>query len=779
MRVPYSWLQEFLRDLPPPEALLEPLTMLGIPCETLSQEPKAPSGVVVGEIVHVLPLPGSELKLLTVQLGQERLQVVSGAPGLFKGRKVPVALAGTMLPGGVVQVREILGQRSQGTVCSPKELGLWDNAAEVMWLPPDLPNGLELARQWPGDAVLDVEVTPNRADCLSVIGVARDLAAYFQLLLQMPPADVVEYTSGEAQGQVTLEATEYCPRYVAREVHAVKVQPAPLWLQRRLVHAGLRPINNVVDITNYVLWELGQPLHAFDAAQLTSNSVLVRAAQPGETLVTLDGVEHSLRPENVLIATPQARGKGTRGVALAGIMGGSNAGVTTATKDVLLEAAYFAPVPVRRSARILGLSTDASYRFERGIDPNGADLASQRASRLFAELTGATLAPPVTVGQEQPRRSIALRPSYANALLGMQIPPAEMKQYLERLGCEVRLDGTAFQVLAPTYRTDLVIEEDLIEEVIRLKGYNSIPETLPREGGGGAREPALVLLEAVRQRLAASGFQEVVNYGFTSAAWLARVRAQEATQRLMNPLSAEREVMRPALFPSLLEVALASRRPSLAIFEVGRVFPLAEEERLGILLAGEYVNSGWRPGLKADFYMLKGVLEILAAGVGATFQAAPLELAPAYLHPGIAARALWDGAEVGVLGRLHPEVSRDLGLGEIYLAELQLPLSARQQDYQPLAKYPAVSLDVALVAPQEVPAAQVTDLIRHALGEQLESLQLFDVFTGPQVGQGQRSLAFTLTLRSKEKTLSDADVAQALGQLRRAVQAAGYRLREA
>ncbi|MDN5344907.1 MAG: phenylalanyl-tRNA synthetase beta chain [Clostridia bacterium] len=652
MRVPYKWLQQYVDINLSPAELAEKLTMAGLAVEGIEDLSPEFRGVVAGRIKSIAPHPNSDhLVICRVDAGRE-LQLVTGAPNVYAGQAVAVALDGARLPGGKeIRRATFRGVASEGMLCSAQELGLDVSLISpadregIITLPPDATPGAGVAEVLGlNDMVLVLELTPNRADCLSIINVAREVAALTGATLHLPETAVPE-----DQGRITdlatveIEAPDLCARYVARLVRGVRIAPSPAWLQARLRAAGMRPINNVVDITNFIMLEMGQPLHAFDYDLLQQHCIIVRRAEPGETIKTLDDVERELDPEMLVIADA------ARPVAVAGVMGGLATEVTPETTSILIESAHFDGASIRRTSRKLGLRSEASTRFERGVNLEGVTLAADRAARLMAELAGGSVARGLIdsyVKQRQPV-TILLRPERVNYLLGTEIAPATMKELLERLHLEVietveegARDGNGagchrsiLRVGIPAYRGDLTQEVDLVEEIARLYGYNNIPVTLP--GNITAREkqtPAQRWEEVGRQAAAMAGLTEVVTYSFIGPRALDQLQLPadhpwRRTVQIQNPLREEQSLMRPSLLPGLLEVAArnASRRVlPVAIYEMGRVFIPTDRQlpdeplRLGGLVMGSS-SRGWDwPAGEMDFFYLKGIGENILARVKLT-----------------------------------------------------------------------------------------------------------------------------------------------------------------
>jgi phenylalanyl-tRNA synthetase beta chain len=777
VKIPERWLREFVATDATAGQVAERLTMAGI--EVAGVLPGGPelAGVVVGAVLEVVPHPaGGGLTRCQVATATGRFAVVCGAPNVRPGVRAAFAPPGARLPGGRrIDVAVIRGEPSEGMLCSERELGLGEDGAGILLVDADAPPGADLVRHLGLDTpILEVEVTPNRPDCLAVAGIAREVAALTGGQYREPRVTLAEGGPPAATlGSVAIDEPELCPRYAARIITGVTVGPSPDWLARRLTAVGLRPINNVVDVTNYVLWELGHPLHAFDAALLAGRRIVVRRARPGEGLVTLDGQTRALTPDMLVIADAD------RAVAVAGVMGGANTEVGAGTRTVLLESACFKAGSVRRTARTLGLSTEASYRFERGADIEGLRLALDRAAALIAELAGGTVAPGVLDAYPRPRPPLrlALRLARIQQVIGACPAPAVVGRILRGLGFEARETSGGFDVTVPSFRRDVGLEDDLVEEVVRVWGYGEIPSTLPAGTLTLTRRPrTLVAQDAVRRVLAAAGYQEAVTLSMVDPAYLAPLgfgADDPRVVRLQNPLAADRSVLRPSLLLGLLEAMATNVRRQAAdvrLFELGRVFEArapgeqpAEDARVGLVLTGLRQPRAWfSGGAPGDVFDVKGAAELVVEALGrAEVQVEPL--AAPFLEEGRAARLLVQGTAVGWLGELHPRVQGAFDLpAPVFAAELSLDrlesLPARAVRHRALARFPAVERDLAVVLPAAVPAAEVERALRAMPAPWLRQVTLFDVYAGEQVGAGRKSLAYALWYQAEDRTLTDAEV---------------------
>ena len=780
MRVPVSWLQEFFDEaLPEVGELTDLLSGLGLAVETVHRLPPAPEGVLVARIEEVEPIPGTNgLKKVVVTVPGTAVQVVCGAPNVAAGQLGALVRPGARLPGvpGEVGTRTIQGVESDGMLVSAKELGIFDHAGGIVTFGPDAPVGAPLAELWPDETVIELELSPNRADAFSLLGVARDLGAKLGWRVKHPAAGL-DAGDPDLDDGLTVDVQDEagCPRFTLRRVDGVSVGPSPLWLQRRLAALGLRPRNNVVDVTNYVTFELGQPSHAYDLRALRGGVIQVRRASAGERLELLNEETVELHPEDLVIATPAEAG-GSQAIGLAGVMGGLHDSVRPDTTQVALEVARFDPVTVRRTAKRHKLVTDARTRFERGVDPNLQPLASARATHLIAEVAGGTVHRGISAtGGDTVRPAVAYRPSRVHFLTGFDVPEETQRLYLERLGCAVEEAGAGeWRVTPPTWRYDIALEEDVVEEVARLHGYEHIGSTVPAmRFVPPATDPTH---RRLKERLAALGFQEAITYVFTGEAELERSRSPQAVVRIENPQGLDRAVLRTSLLPGLLGAAVTNRNePALALFEVGHVFGESEVERLALLQRGPALQGGWRQDVPGDFYAFKGRLETLAALMGAE-----LELRPAphpQLHPGVSAEVVWEGQVVGFAGRLHPEVEAAYELPATYYADLALPLPERRVQFRDYSRQPHAERDLAVIAPKEVTYAALRDLCAAAAGPLLESLAPFDVYVGAPVPEGMRSVALRFRFRHGSRALTDAEVDAAMEKVISAVREAGYAIR--
>lgn len=777
MHVSLNWLKEYVDVQGSVEALAHEFTMLGLEIEKIDQPGKEIEGVVIGQILEIAPHPDAD-KIVVCQTdtgGPTPIQICCGAKNMKVGDKVPTAVVGAILPGGFkIGGRKMRGVESQGMMCSTKELGLGEDQDGLMILPAELPIGAD-ARPLLGldNAIYEIEVTPNRADWASMIGVARELAALKSSELRIPVIDVKESATPAATlATLRVEDTDLCPRYLGRVLVDVRVGESPHWLKQRLMAAGQRPINNIVDITNYVLLETGQPLHAFDLDQLAGHGIVVRRAGVGEKITTLDGQERALQPEMLVIADAE------RAQCVAGVMGGAHSEVGAGTTRIFLESAYFAPGSVRKTSRQLNLISESSQRFQRGADPEMARYAIDRAAQLIQELAGANLCAGVLESYPIPfiPKEITLRHARVNRLLGTNIAPDAARGYLARQGFEILAqDAETVTVRVPLRRHDVSGEADLIEDIARLHGFENLAVSLPRIA---QPEQILVPQEAVvrrlRRHLAATGLMEVYHWTFSNPEDVDKAELGEAFSDMLtlaNPLSEKYATMRSSLVPALLNnivhnVSHGSR--DLAIFEIGPVYrPVAgqdlptQHERLAIALSGLYEEAAWnRPARAADFYDLKGLVEETLAWFGSTAVWRAAEISG--FAQGQSAEIALGDVVVGRAGRVKLSVLKNFGLGQdVFLAELDLDallaLPKVYARFQELAPFPASLRDLAVLVGADLPVGDLVAAAREAGGKLLADVSVFDVYTGQQVPTGKKSVALGLVYQSPERTLTDND----------------------
>lgn len=770
MKFSENWLRELVEIRADRAQLTHALTMAGLEVEELTALGEGLDGVVVAEIVAAEKHPEADrLQVCRVDAGQgEPLQIVCGAPNARVGIKVPLATVGASLPGGIaIKAAKLRGVESTGMLCSAKELGVDADASGLLELPLDAPVGQPLATYLGlPDASIELKLTPNRPDCLGLVGLAHDVAALFGSHVKVPAQAVAPVASAARRG-IRLGAGKDAPRYLGRIIERIDATArTPLWMAERLRRAGLRPISAVVDVTNYVMLELGQPMHAFDNDTLDGD-IVVRHAAAGETLKLLDGSEATLDGGFVVIADER------KGLAVAGVMGGYDSRVTDATANVFLESAHFAPAAIMGKARKLGLHTDASHRFERGVDPALPQRALERATELLLAIVGGQAGPvlvaerPEDLPQPVP---VALRRERLRRVLGVTVDDAEVARIFTALGMQVVSAADGWTVTAPSSRFDIEREEDLIEEVARIFGYDNIPTHTPAGALALAAEPEARIGDlALREQLAARGHYEAVNLSFVPAELLARWGFTEKLVPLANPLSADLAVMRPSLLPGLVESLRHNRarqQERVRLFEVARVFaagdPPVETPSLAIAACGSARAEQWgEPARALDFFDLKGDLDAVIAWGGEPQRwSVHADQLPPWLHPGRGARVARDGATVGYLGALHPQLAKALDLGpDVHVLEVALePLLARRLPRaRSVPRFPSVRRDLALDLPEAVSWSQIEQVVRDTLGDVLSQLKLFDRYSGKGVEAGRKSLAMGLILQDASRTLTDDD----------------------
>jgi len=767
MRVSVNWLSETLGTVLEPRELASRLTMAGLEVEAV--EPAAPplSGVVVAQITSREKHPNADtLSVCTVEAGGEPLQIVCGAPNARAGLKAPLAMVGAVLPGGTeIRRAKLRGVESLGMLCSARELGLDDEAGGLMELPSELPVGQPLVDALGlADTVLEINLTPNRGDCMGVLGVAREVAALAGTSFHEAPRNVVAPSSQETR-TVELTPGAGCPRFAARVIRDVRpAAQAPLWMRERLRRAGLRPLNAIVDVTNYVMLELGQPMHAYDLREI-AGGIVVRRARPEETLRLLDGRDVTL-DESVLVIADHAKALG-----LAGVMGGEHSGIGADTTDVLLEVAFFRPEAIVGRGRRFGLVTDASQRFERGVDPTLQERAIERATELLLACAGG-VAGPTTVAelpQEVPQRAaVRFRPPRARRLIGAEVADHDMLRILQRLGMTVEPSEGAWSVTPPPWRFDLGIEEDLIEEVARVHGFERIPETDPATP---LAIPAIselrITAEAAADLLVQRGYFEAITYSFVDPALQSALCPGERALVLANPISADLAEMRVSLWPGLVGAVLENQRrqqPRVRLFEIGRKFlleegGLREVDVVAGVAAGSALPEQWgvHPGA-VDFFDVRADLEAL---MRATCSAGSFAFEPSShpaLHPGQTARVTRDGRPVGWIGRLHPEVERRLELtysAILFEFETESGLAAALPQHGEISRFPAVRRDVAVVVAESVSVQSLLETVRRAAGALLTGVLVFDIYRGRGITPGFKSVAIGLNLQDISRTLTD------------------------
>lgn len=799
MKVTLNWLKKYVDFNWTAEELAERLTMLGLEVEAVTKIAGEFEGIVIAQVITREKHPNADkLSVCRVFDGKTERQIVCGADNFKPGDKVPLILPGYSLPKKPdqppvqIKVGKIRGVESYGMMCSPGELGLSGDNTGLLILPEDAPVGKpfgEYLGRAESDVVYDLEITPNRPDLNSVIGIAREISAVTGNPLRIPQIGELATDATKPAEQfvaVRLDAPELCPRYVARVVLGVKIGESPQWLKSLLEKVGLRPINNVVDVTNFVMLETGQPLHAFDynliAREDGKPTIIVRCAQDGEKFVTLDGKEHTLTARMLLIADPQ------KAVALAGVMGGLNSEINDNTTDVLIESAYFNPTNIRRTSKALGLRTDASYRFERGVDIAGCDYASLRCAQLILETAGGVLCNGVVDACAQPitQKKITLRHHKVNELLGLELQPAEIEYYLCALGLKlvdrkprpfgVELPPEPATFLIPTFRVDLKRETDLIEEVARLHGVEKIPATPPR-GAIGFNEFDAIFdqISEVRRILTGLGLDEAQGQTLISEE-AAKLAEQKDIVLLANPLSSDMNALRPSLLPGILDSLrhnISHKNYNVALFEIGAVFrkennTVKEQRRVAIAITGNRHELFWEGAGredKYDIFDLKGIVEEFLENFGIRGVVYLKRDASTPIFYESAVISLGGKLQLGELGQLQPQLNRKYDLRDpVLLAELDLDMLIARRNptrvYKSLPQFPAIRRDVAMIIPESVTHDAVLQAVKKAKPQFLESVELFDVFRGKNIPQNYKSVAYTFTYRSPEKTLTDQEVNQ-------------------
>ena len=773
MRFSESWLREWVNPDITTEQLSHQLSMAGL--EVDSVEPAAPlfSGVVVGKIVSREQHPDAD-KLGVCQVdigGDENLQIVCGAQNAAAGMKVAVATVGARLPGDFkIKKAKLRGVQSLGMICSASELGLAESSSGIMSLSETADLGSDFRDLMAlDDALIEVDLTPDRGDCLSLAGIAREVSVINQVELIQPLIEDVASEHDEIFA-VEVKAPSACPRYLCRVIKGINPQAkTPDWMVEKLRRGGVRAINPVVDVTNFVMLELGQPMHGFDLSKLSS-AIVVRMAEQGEKLTLLDGQEITLNNDSLLIADQQ------RPLALAGIMGGEDSGVSDTTTDVLLESAFFAPLAIVGKARSYGLHTDSSHRFERGVDWRLQHKAMQRATALLLSIVGGQAGPvnEVESSADLPAEVIIeLRRNRVQQLLGIALTDDQIEDILTRLGMQLSVNDDGWQVTVPSSRFDITIEVDLIEEIARIYGYDNIPtkRSLVSIDMHPAKENAFDLLRAKRL-LVARDYQESITYSFISPE-MAELLSPGAQQiQLANPISADMAVMRATLLPGLIQTMqhnIARQQSRIRLFESGLRFSqtdkLEQKPMLAGLIAGPYEAEQWSASKRqVDFYDIKGdleaVLSLTADAAGFSFERAENPV----LHPGQSARVMRNGQAIGWVGMLHPQLEKKLALGmHTYVFEVSLEAlsDGKLPAFSPLSRFPSIRRDLSLVMPESLAFADVENCVKNASSAIIKDIRLFDVYTGDNIDSGLKSLALSLILQDSSKTLTDEEVEKA------------------
>ena len=777
MKIPLSWLKEYVAFEDTVEGLADKLTFSGVEVEGIERIGGGVPGVVVGEVLAIEKHPNADkLTLCKVNFGgAAEMTVVCGAPNVAVGGKYPFAPLGTALPCGItIEKRKVRGVFSEGMLCAEDELGFSDDHTGLMVLDAKWAPGTPLAEvMGPPETVIEVEITPNRPDCLSLLGIAREVAALYGTQVKVPDATLQEAAPAvEKATSVVVEDLNDCPRYTARILQNVKVGPSPDWMKQRLEAAGVRAINNIVDITNYVMLECGQPLHAFDQKLLAEGRIVVRHPRPGEKILTLDGVERALEPQMLVIADAQ------KPMAVAGVMGGEHSGINESTTEVLLESANFRPAAIRATSKKLGMLSDASYRFMRGVDAELAEFGSRRAAKLMCELAGAKLLMNAVDVRSAPRPpwAVTCRPERLEALLGLKARPEEIAAVFKALELKVLKCGPdAIEVQVPTFREDLTREADLIEEFARIHGLKKLPPVRSKATiVPGADDKPAQAAARLREVLSGLGLQQIMNYSFLAEGLLDLFDKDNTPNRvkLANPLTADHTVMRDALLPQMAEtIGLNFSRQVVetAFFETGRVFRLGadgkptEADHVAIGLSGPAGRTGldkFKPVDELEMFLwIKGLWEQAAAALnlrGAALRSADRP----WSEPGRGMEIVVAGAVAGWLGLLKAEIAKEWRIHEpVGLLEAAVkPLVKDVETMQPLVpppSYPSIRRDAALIVAADVRHERVVEVARQAAPAELEKIELFDIYAGKNLGEGRKSMAYAFTYRSKTGTLTD------------------------
>ncbi|WP_117170521.1 phenylalanine--tRNA ligase subunit beta [Paraliobacillus sediminis] len=799
MLVSMNWLKQYvdLGDISP-ESLADKITKTGIEVEGIEYIAAKSTNVVVGYVEECEKHPNADkLNLCQVNVGDETLQIICGAPNIAKGQKVAVAKPGAVLPGNFkIKKAKLRGVESNGMICSLQELGIEekfvpkDIADGIFVFPSDVEVGTEAATLLNlDDAILELGLTPNRSDALSMLGVAYEVAAILDVPVQLPD-ETVETTAEKATDQVkvTVEAPELNPYYGAFVVRNIKVGPSPLWMSNYLMAAGIRPINNVVDITNYVLLEYGQPLHAFDFDQFGSNEIIVRRAKESELIQTLDDQERTLKTDHLVITN------GTIPTALAGVMGGANAEVTDETTTVLLEAAYFDPKVVRIASKDHGLRSESSTRFEKGVDPNRVKRAGLRACQLLSQYANGKVLSGVAEFDQLDRseKEVIIEADRVNNRLGTDISAEDIADILRKLGFNFDKNEATFKIYVPTRRQDITIFEDMLEEIARIYGYDLLPYTLPQGAQAGGLTKRQTVKREVKKYFESAGLMEAITYSLTTkerATMLVSPEIKEAAYtpvQLSMPMSEEHSTLRLSILPEMLDSLsynIARKQVNLGYYEVGSVFLSKEENvtkqpeekiRATIAITGEWLTHPWQQEKKAvDFYLVKGMLEGLLDRLNlvATFEETVIE----GMHPGRTAQVKINNVVVGFIGQVHPRLQQTFDLKDTYVCDIDLDhvMDAHidEPNFAKIPRFPTVSRDIALVVDQEVPAGSIQATIEASAGNLVKEVRVFDLYQGENLEAGKKSLAFNLLYLDPERTLTDEEVENSYQAILTAVKA--------
>ncbi len=773
MKVPINWLKEFV-DIPfSTQELAEKLLQLGIEVERIEEDTLL-QGIKIGKVLSVKKHPSADkltICMVDVSEGSPK-HIICGASNVKEGIKVPVVLPGTTLPTGLkIEKRAIRGIESEGMICSEVELGLSDSSEGIWILPDKCEVGKELSDVMGlKDAVVEIKITPNRGDCLSILGVAREIAALTSQELKLPPIKIKE-TKEKTKDKINVEVKDanLCPRYTARIITGIQIKDSPQWMKKRLILAGVRPINNIVDITNYVMFETGQPLHAFDYDKISDRQIIIRKAKDNEKILCLDGAQKTLSSQDLVIADSK------KPIALAGVMGGEEAGVSQNTKNILLESANFAPQSIRKTSKSLNLATESSYRFERGVDPEGTVFAANRACYLMQELaSGEIISGTADVKGKVTQKTISFNPSEIKRVLGVEV--ASYNKILQRLGFDTKKNGNRLHVKVPSFRNDVKEEIDLIEEIARINNYDLIPTSLPLGRMPSLREDNRgKVIKKCRSILNRLSLNEVVNYSFISADLIKKslMNITDETIKIDNPISEEFEFLRYSLVPSLLQVSegnISRGEKNIRIFELRSIYGYGkskspkEDLHIGIFITGDWQEPNWiNPEQKASFYVLKGIIETLFGELG-------IELSYKKEKHSIFSETytfslLKDNINVGMIGEANSVLMDKFSLKEkTYIAEIDLellmPSIQLRRKIKSAPKYPPIIRDVSFIVPDPVSSNKIEETMIKEGDGLIQRIKLFDYYKGKQVPEGHKSMSYSLCFRSDKKTLTDDEVNQ-------------------
>lgn len=796
MLVSKEWLDEFVKVDVSVEELAEKITRSGIEVEDITHYDKDIKNLVVGYVTEKVKHPEADkLNICQVNIGDETLQIVCGAPNVDVGQYVLVSRVGGRLPGGIkIKRAKLRGETSEGMICSLSEMGIPKNliperyAEGIYNFPSEVKPGTDgLEALFMHDSVMEFELTPNRSDAMSVLGSAYEVSALYEEQLTYPTVTINESGKASEALTVTVEDKNASPYYGARIVKNVQIAESPAWMQSRLIKSGVRPINNVVDISNYVMLELGQPLHMFDQDKIGSNHITVRYAKTGEVMTTLDNVKRTLNEEDIVVTN------GNEPIALAGVMGGNFSEVTDKTTNIVIESAMFNPVNVRKTSKTIGLRSEASSRFEKGVAAERVQLALNRAAHLLEELAqGQVLSGVVSDGQlPELITTIEITTSQINNYIGFNISPSEIKNIFERLGFDTQVDGESFNVHVPSRRSDITIKEDLIEEVARIYGYDALPSTLPttKPNGSVGLTPYQQKRRAIKHMLAGMGVHQAITYALVS-----KEKSQQFTDghhetvKLLMPMSEDHAELRQSLVPHLIDALQynnARQMKDVALFEIGNTFygkgnqQPEEVEKLAVVMTGNYNETSWQGKQEpVDFYVVKGILEALANELQVTLSFERSNIKE--LHPGRSANVLLDNKIIGFIGQLHPTVESAHDLKETYVFEVNLRDLLSQNraiQYNTIPKFPGISYDIALEVERSMETGELIRAIESLKHPLLVDAFVFDIYEGEHIAKYKKSVAIRLEFLNREQTLTDKDIKPIVDEVVSLLVAQGAKLR--